>query len=99
MAVGNWFDEVSDNDDSEEIVVIDGYYSIEDTCGEVLANEECLQIVKGWYMSQGNLTYASMLTTIRDMMGFRKITEMTAMGEVSPKQIAQLNRLLSRVKK
>lgn len=65
----------------------------------LLSNEECLQIVKGWYMSQGNLTYASMLTTIRDMMGFRKIKEMTAMGEVSPKQIAQLNRLLIRVKK
>ncbi len=99
MAVGNWFDSVSDNDDSDEIIVVDGYYSVEDTAGELLANEECLKIVKGWYISNGNLTMASMLTTLRDMMGFRKITEVTMGQEVSQKQIAQLNRLLSRVRK
>ena len=99
MAVGNWFDEVSDNEDSDEIVVVDGYYSVEDTCGELFANEECLKIVKGWYMTMGNLTMASMLTTVRDMMGFYKISDLKSMGEVSPKQLAQLNRLLSRVKK
>ena len=99
MAVGNWFDEISDNDDSEEIVVVDGYYSVEDTCGELLANEECLKITKGWLMSMGNLTLSSMLTTLRDMMGFRKLGEMSTLGEITPKQLAQLNRLLSRVKK
>ena len=100
MAVGNWFDEVSDNEESDEIVVVDGYFSIEDTAGELLANEECLKIVKGWFMTMGNLTMASMLTTVRDMMGFRKISEFTSIsGEVSQKQLAQLNRLLSRVKK
>lgn len=78
MAVGSWFDEVSDNDDSEEIVVVDGYYSIEDTCGELLANEECLKITKERRMSMGNLTLTSMLTTIRDMMGFRKISQLPA---------------------
>ena len=97
MAVGNWFDEVADNDDSDEIIIVDGYYSVEDTCGEVLANEECLKIVKGWFMAQGNLTYASMLTTVRDMMGFYQVTNICR--EATPKQIAQLNRLLSRVKK
>ena len=97
MAVGNWFDEVADNEDSDEIVVIDGYYSVEDTAGEALANEECLKIVKGWFMTQGNLTYASMLTTLRDMMGFYTIRMVCR--EATPKQLAQLNRLLSRVKK
>ena len=97
LAVGNWFDEVSDSDESEEIVVVDGYYSVNDTCGEALANEECLKIVKGWFMTQGNLTYASMLTTVRDMMGFYTITHLCR--EATPKQLAQLNRLLSRVKK
>jgi hypothetical protein len=48
------------------------------TAGELLSNEECLKTEKGWYMKQGNLTYASMLTTIRDMMGFKKITEIRA---------------------
>ena len=99
MAVGNWFDEVSDNDDSDEIVVVDGYYSVEDTLGVLLANEECLKITKGWMMTMGNLTVASMLTTVRDMMGFYKITDMKSMAEFTPKQLAQLNRLLSRVKK
>ena len=99
MAVGNWFDEVSDNEESEEIVVIEGYYSIEDTLGVLLANEECLKITKGWLMTMGNLTLASMLTTLRDMMGFYKVNGLSAMGDISPKQFAQLNRLLSRVKK
>ena len=99
MAVGNWFDEVSDNDDSDEIVVVDGYYSVEDTLGELLKNEECLKICKGWLMTQGNLTLASMLTTIRDMMGFYKIENLSSFGEITPKSMAQLNRLLSRVKK
>ncbi len=97
MAVGNWFDEVADNEDTDEIVVIDGYYSVDDTAGECLANEECLKIVKGWFMTQGNLTYASMLTTLRDMMGFYTIRMVCR--EATPKQLAQLNRLLSRVKK
>ena len=104
MAVGNWFDEVSDNEDSDEIVVADGCYSVYDTFGVLLANEECLKIVKGWYMTLGNLTMASMLTTMRDMMGFMPFyTEGGAasslMGDVTKKQFAQLNRLLSRIKK
>ena len=99
MAVGNWFDEVSDNDDSEEIVVVDGYYSVEDTLGVLLSSDECLKIVKGWLMTMGNLTLASMLTTLRDMMGFYKIENLSSFGDISPKQLAQLNRLLSRVKK
>ena len=104
MAVGNWFDEVSDNEESDEIVVVDGCFSIQDTFGELLSNEECFKIIKGWLMKQGNLTVASMLTTLRDMMGFAKLSDMTGvggglMGEVSKKDLAQLNRLLSRVKK
>jgi len=97
MAVGNWFDEVADSDESEEIVVVDGYFSVNDTCADALANEECFKIVKGWFMAQGNLTYASMLTTVRDMMGFYTITYLCR--EATPKQLAQLNRLLSRVAK
>ena len=84
----------------EEIEVIDGYYSVEDTAGELLANEECLKIVKGWYMQMGNLTFASMLTTVRDMMGFKKITEFTSIsGDVPLKDVARLNRMLNKVKK
>ena len=100
MAVGNWFDDIADDDESEEIEVIEGYYSVEDTAGELLSNEECLKIVKGWYMQMGNLTFASMLTTVRDMMGFKKLTEFTSIsGEVPLKDVAKLNRMLIKVKK
>ena len=100
MAIGNWFDDIADDDDSEEIEVIEGYYSVEDTAGELLANEECLKIVKGWYMQMGNLTFASMLTTVRDMMGFKKINEFSSIsGEITQKDLAKLNRMLNKVKK
>lgn len=51
-------------------------------------------------MQMGNLTFASMLTTVRYMMGFKKITEFTSIsGEVSLKEVARLNRMLIKVKK
>ena len=69
MQVGNWFDDIADNDESEEIEVIDGYYSIKDSLDDLMANEECLKIMKGWLMQQGNLSMVSTLEAIRDMMG------------------------------
>ncbi len=100
MAVGNWFDDIADDSDSEEIEVIEGYYSLEDPVGVLFANEECLKVTKGWLMTQGNLTMASMLTTVRDMMGFGKFADTLAMtGPVEQKALAQLNRQLSKIKK
>ena len=101
MAIGNWFDDIADDDDSEEIVVVEGYYSLEDTAGVLLANEECLKIVKGWLMQKGNLTVASMLTTVRDMMGFKKLTEFGGVigTEATQKEFAKLNRQLTKIKK
>jgi len=54
MQVGNWFDDIADNDDSEEIEIIEGYYSIKDSLNDLMVNEECLKIMKGWLMQQGN---------------------------------------------
>ena len=100
MQVGNWFDDIADDSDSEEIEIIDGHYSIEDPLGELLSNEECFKIMKGWLMKSGNLTVASMLTTLRDMMGFMKITQASSMlGGVSNKDLAQLNRQLIKIAK
>ena len=51
-------------------------------------------------MKMGNLTFASMLTTLRDMMGFKKLTEFTSIsGEISKKDLAQLNRQLNKIQK
>ena len=100
MAVGNWFDDVADNEESDEIVVVDGYYSIEDPFAELAANEECVKCVKGWFMAMGNLTMASMIGAIAGMMGDAKITMLQSMMDgVTQKDFAKLNRLLSRIKK
>ena len=100
MAVGNWFDEVTDNEESDEIVVTEGYYSIEDPFAELAANEECVKCVKGWFMAMGNLTMASMIGAIAGMMGDAKITMLQSMMDgVTQKDFAKLNRLLSRIKK
>lgn len=100
MQIGNWFDDIADDSDSEEIEVIDGYYSVKDPVGILFANEECLKITKGWMMTQGNLSSASMLTTIRDMMGDKTLEGLGGLaGEISPKSLAQLNRMLIKVKK
>ena len=100
LSVGNWFDDIADDSESEEIEIIDGYYSVEDTAGELLSHEECFKVIKGWYMKMGNLTFASMLTTLRDMMGFKKLTEFTSIsGEISKKDLAQLNRQLNKIQK
>ena len=100
MAVGNWFDEVADNEESDEIVVTEGYYSIEDPFAALAANEECVKCIKGWFMAMGNLTMASMIGAIAGMMGDAKITMLQSMMDgVTQKDFAKLNRLLSRIKK
>ena len=100
MAVGNWFDEVTDNEESDEIVITEGYYSIEDPFAELAANEECVKCVKGWFMAMGNLTMASMIGAIAGMMGDAKITMLQSMMDgVTQKDFAKLNRLLGRIKK
>lgn len=102
MAVGNWFDDIADNDESEEIEVIDGYYSVEDTFKVIAENEECVKCLKGWLMSKGNLTLASMLGAIVGMMGDARLADlagMSLMGDVSKKDIAKLNRQLNKIKK
>ena len=100
MAVGNWFDDIADDNDSEEIEVIDGYYSIEDPFAELAANEECVKCVKGWFMAMGNLTMASMVGAIAGMMGDAKITMLQSMMDgVTQKDFAKLNRQLNKIKK
>lgn len=100
LQIGNWFDEIVDDSDSDEIEIIDGYYSIDDTLEILLSNEECLKIVKGWCMKNGDLTGVSTLTALRDMVGFVKIdSPIIPLAKVSKKQYAQLNRQLNKIKK
>lgn len=100
IKVGNWFDAIADNSDSEEIEIIEGYYSIEDPGGELIANEECFKIVKGWFVKEGDLTIASMLKSLQSVLGFQKVYEWAeGTCAASKKEWAQLNRQLSKIKK
>lgn len=100
MSVGNWFDDVADQDESEEIVVVEGHFSVEDTIRELAGNEEVAKVLKGWFMSIGNLTMASMISMASDMMGDMHLIDVAKIsGECTPKQYAQLNRMLSKIKK
>lgn len=100
MSVGNWFDDVADQDDSEEIVVVEGHFSVEDTIRELSSNEEVVKVVKGWFVSIGNLTMASMISMAADMMGDMHLVDIAKVsGGCTPKQYAQLNRMLSKIEK
>ena len=56
--------------------------------------------MKGWLMSCGNLTMTSMLSTVADMMGGGHLSDVLQMtGGATPKQYAQLNRMLIKIKK
>jgi len=100
MAVGNWFDDIKDDDDSDVIDQPEGFFSIEDSLNELMANPECLKIMKGWLVQQGSLSMASTLEAIRDMMGTYTFHSMSMyLDTVTQKGWAQVNRMLNKVKK
>jgi hypothetical protein len=77
---------------------------VNDIMADLIANEETQKVFKGWLMKNGNLTMASMLGAIAGMMGQARLVDMFAnasamMGDVSQKDIAQINRLLNKIKK
>ena len=100
MQVGNWFDDIADTGDGEEIDIIDGYYSIEDTFIDLMKNEECVKIMKGWLMQQGALSMVSTLEATRDMMGTMSFHGLSAFMDPLPiSKWAQANRMLNKIKK
>lgn len=100
MQVGNWFDDIADTEESEEIEIIEGYYSIEDTFIDLMKNEECVKIMKGWLMQQGALSMVSTLEATRDMMGTMSFHGLSAFMDTLPLyKWAQANRLLNKIKK
>ena len=102
---GNWFADQADDEESEEILVVDGLYSIEDPVGILLANPDCLRIVKGWIMTLDSMSRAdkmvttSRLTNWQAMWADRKIFDMNIFANTPAKDRAKLNRKLSGVVK
>ena len=100
MQIGNWFDDIADTGESDEIEIIEGYYSIEDTFIDLMSNEECIKIMKGWLMQQGCLSMVSTLEATRDMMGSMSFRGLSAFMDTLPQRNwAQVNRLLNKIKK
>ena len=100
MQVGNWFDDIKDDDDSDVIDVIAGFYSIEDTLAMLMENPECQKIMKGWLVQQGSLSFASSLESMRDMMGTSTFHSLAMyLDNITMKGWAQVNRMLNKIQK
>ncbi len=100
MQVGNWFDDIKDDDDSDVIDVIPGFYSIEDTLAVLMENPECQKIMKGWLVQQGSLSFASSLESMRDMMGTSTFHSLAMyLDNITMKGWAQVNRMLNKIQK
>ena len=101
---GNWF--ISQDDDgSEDIVIVDGMYSIEDPLSILFANAECQRIIKGWIVtseyldSTKKLSASQRLNAWKDRYPTQRIRTMKTFKHIPQKEFAKLNRLLSKVPK
>ena len=67
---------------------------------DLMKNDECIQIMKGWLMQQGALSMVSTLEATRDMMGTHSFHGLSMFMDVVPlRNWAQVNRMLNKIKK
>ena len=97
---GNWFVEQSDEGEMEN------YYNIDMPGGQVLANEECLRLIRGWLMSNNDVSFTDKMTVVsrlpnyQAMWGDRTIAEIPLVKRrISEEAKQQLDRMLRRVPK
>ncbi len=101
---GNWFDE-QEEEESDEIIVVPGMFSLEDTLDPLLYNEECLRLVRGWAMSSKCLnSELKVLATTnlikwRQKFNFRVLSDLKVFEGLPKAEFARLNRMLSKVPK
>ena len=103
MQVGNWFVEQDEQEDYGE----DGYHS-EMKMSEMLKNERCMELVKGWAMSLTRLDigtrfkFVSMLISYRDNENYkdwRLRDTQTCRTNMIEEDYEALNKLLRSVKR
>ena len=104
MQAGNWF--ISQEDDgSEDIVIVDGMYSIEDPLCVLFDNLECQRIIKGWVVTSDfleactKLSASNRLNAWKSRYPSKRMREMKTFKNLPQKEFAKLNRLLSKVPK
>jgi hypothetical protein len=97
---GNWF-----NEQTVEGEPVD-HYTIDSPGGDVLANEECLRIIRGWLMASDSMPFTSKMTVVsrlpnyQAMWGDRAITQIPVVGKYMTKEdLEHLDRMLRRVPK
>lgn len=103
---GNWFDSREEAQAGEGMTVLDGFFSVEDTVGELFANDACVQVVRGWFMSRERLPLSDRLTMVSRMAGWqtaradRPLCRLASVSRVmNEEDFAQLNRHLNRIRK
>ena len=104
MQAGNWF--ISQEDDgSEDIVIVDGMYSIEDPLCVLFDNLECQRIIKGWVVTSDfleactKLSASNRLNAWKSRYPSKRMREMKTFKNLPQKEFAKLNCLLSKVPK
>jgi len=97
---GNWFTEQADEGEMED------YYHIHMPGGIVLANEECLRLIRGWLMANDEVGFTDKMTVVsrlpnyQAMWGDRAIADIPLIKRrISQESQQQLDRMLRRVKK
>ena len=104
--VTNWFDEQNLDDVDLNAPINPDFYSLEDTFGEILANEEATEVLSNGLSSLANM---NMKPAMLGMFASKKFSDLGNMmtgfggGSVDPEEIAKkvafINRELQKVKK
>ena len=102
MQVGNWFAQQDEQEDYGD----EGFHS-EVQLKDLLGNERCMEIVRGWVMSQNfelsmRFKFVSMLTAFRDNANYntRRLRDMqTCKTYMTEEDYETLNKLLRGVKR
>jgi len=101
MSAGNWFEEQSGG----ELVELEDGYDLSVPVGELLANEQCLRVVRGWLMNSDlnrslKLTMISRLTNWAVMWGDRTLLQINQVrNNLSEGEIQKLEKMIKCIRR
>ena len=101
MNAGNWFESAGE----DETALDEGGYDLTVPMGELLDNEMCMKIIRGWIMSSPmgmaqKLTATSRLTNWKVMWADHRIDQVTTLTKfMTQENYAKLEKMLRRIKR
>ncbi len=99
MNVGNWFESL----DEDETLQDEGGYDLTVPVGELLDNEMCMKVVKGWIMAsriEQKLATVSRLTNWKVMWGDRCLPQLPVISKnMTQDDYKKLEKMLRRIKR